>query len=501
MDLLELFASEKTAADSYEPVETENLKPLDPGERALAGLAFGSSIYAAALPWIGGEVLKFFAEKGSHPWGTVSVQGAKSIDDALGLAGVNDQVMPFFKNVGAGQNAKITAEDMANAISSHTDAGGSKARVLGALDVVSRKRAHNPLKRGLSVLEMLNIKNVVDSFIDKNKLADKGVTLNFRSGPISGVGPHYDIPQKKVFLPRVSKEIALHELGHAADYTGGAIGKIRGIAEPVLKSAVYAAIPIALAAGDHIKKHIPGTVDDKAIAYMQDHAPEIVAATIAATDLYPEAKASIAALRHIKDVEGAAAMRQAARKLIPAWSTYALAAIPAMIGLSLARKYMRETRDLNAKQEKTAEFIGSTINDIFSDLQENIHDVWHVAKQIGSGTVDSIQRPERFKRILQSAKAVGTSPTFIHGALVSAIPATLGALYIYGRPGGEVMRANISRDPNSHTPKRFIDVIGTREAEDWRSRNPLKFAGIVGAGAALSGGVLARLFSDLKEVL
>ena len=41
----------------------------------------------------------------------------------------------------------------------------------------------------------------------------------------------------------------------------------------------------AMIAGDRIKEMIPGTIDDRAIEFMQNHAPEIMGATLAATQL------------------------------------------------------------------------------------------------------------------------------------------------------------------------------------------------------------------------
>src|SRR5262249_53692301 len=53
--------------------------PLDPGERALAGLAAQSSIYAFALPWAAGRVLNRLGNRGSVRWGGVEpLQGVKA---------------------------------------------------------------------------------------------------------------------------------------------------------------------------------------------------------------------------------------------------------------------------------------------------------------------------------------------------------------------------------------------------------------------------------------
>src|SRR5579862_7631399 len=77
-DPLSFFVNDKIAT------ETEALAPkLDPGERALAGLAAQSSAHALALPWVGGYVLRQLAEEGSVPWGDVDpLMGIRSLGNA-----------------------------------------------------------------------------------------------------------------------------------------------------------------------------------------------------------------------------------------------------------------------------------------------------------------------------------------------------------------------------------------------------------------------------------
>src|SRR4029453_8289624 len=106
--------------------------------------------------------------------------------------------------------------------------------------------------------------------------------------------------------------------------------------EPVLQRAAMAALPIALIAGDEIARAIPGTIDDHAIRFMQAHAPTILGATLAATQLYPEAKASWLAIRPPHEVEGGGAAWRAAKKLLPQLGGYALLTIPPIVGMALA---------------------------------------------------------------------------------------------------------------------------------------------------------------------
>jgi hypothetical protein len=262
------------------------------------------------------------------------------------------------------------------------------------------------------------------------------------------------------------------------------------VADPILRTAALATVPIALIAGDEIAKAIPGTIDDRVIHFMQDHAPTIVGATLAATQLYPEAKASLLALRHIREMEGRGATASALKRLLPLFGSYVLHAIPPIVGMVLARKYMREAR---AENEKTA----SVVNAALGGLKDMALDLGHVAKQIGRGVVELAKDPHVGKRIATAAKEVGTSPDFVTGALRSAIPATAGALYLYGTEPGRVLRQQV------HDVGRNMKSVVTARPHDeqWRERHPVAFAGLVGIGAAMSGGVLHKMINDLKQVL
>ena len=44
-------------------------------------------------------------------------------------------------------------------------------------------------------------------------------------------------------------------------------------------------------------------------------------------------------------------------------------------------------------------------------------------------------------------------------------------------------------------------MLAGKKTESWREANPARFAGLVAAGAALSGGILSRLFHDIHRVL
>jgi hypothetical protein len=455
-DPLSFFALTKTALGGAGDVSARgDGGKLDPGERALAGIATQSSAYAVALPYAGGEVLRYFGNRGSLPWGHVEP-----------LKGVKSKGPP------------VTTP-------------GNAGRFMGLFDISGRAK-EAPDEAYLKVEHKLNeIGGVVDSFFQKHELGEKGVTLNFRSGPLTkAFGPHYDLDTRKVFLPRVSKELVLHELGHAADYTSSALGKLRAIGEPTLRRAALTVLPIALIAGDEIAQALPGTIDDRAIHFMQDHAPSIMAATLAATSLYPEAKASLLALKHIKDVEGGAAAAASFKKLLPLWGSYLIRAIPPVVGMALARKYMREARQEN---EKTASALGEALG----PLKDAALDLGHVARQIGHGVVQLAKDPDVGRRIARAAREVGTSPEFVTGALSSAIPATAGALYLYATEPGRVLRQQIHNVGRSTK-----EIFNTRPRDEaWRERHPAVFAGLVGLGAAMSAGVLHKMINDLQGVL
>lgn len=494
-DPLGMFLHEKVAA--AEPtfdLNTPNYvtkdpdpESLDPGERAMAGLlAVGGSIAAKVIPRVANWALRREGLKESIPWPNAAPMTGSSIADTI-------------------QRGELP-----------------RSKLMGLWDIGARRVApRNPaeaIARAETGQKLLEIRNVVDSFINEHKLTEKGVRLNFSKGPLGGVlGPRYHIPTKQVFLPRVGKEVALHELGHAADYTGSMIGKFRGIAEPILRRGVMTALPIAMIAGDRIKEFLPGTVDDKAIEFMQDHAPAIMGATLAATSLYPEAKASFLAINHIRKTEGPLAARAAMKKLIPAFGTYLLGAIPAVVGMALARKYLRSAReekqgiidDYQAQQEQEQDLqkISGVLRDIGSSLKSSfldvVGDLGHVGKQIGSQSWSMLQQPGLAKRVYHASKEVGASPEFVYGALSAAIPATVGSLYLYGTSSGKQIRERIHPEhrDNLLAGKRG-GVVGTKKIEEsWREQHPLRFAGLVAAGAALSGGILSKFLSDLQRVL
>lgn len=472
--------------ENYQIPQTLSKSSLDPGERGLAAVAAVSGATASSLiPFIARVAGSSALERSSVSW-----KGAPPFQDVESIAHAMDTSRP--------------------------QPAGTRGRLMGLFDVKGRPRnipttPEAYQKFGKKYLtKLVEIQPVVDSFIDKHKLTEKGVRLNIQHGPLSGRSAGFNLATKQVYLPQIGKEVALHELGHAADYTGR-FGKLRRFGEPVLKRGVMVALPIALAAGDRIKEMIPGTVDDKAISFMQDHAPEIMGATLAATTLFPEAKASILAVKHLKELEKAGKQpagtaMKAAKRLAPLWAPYLVGAIPAIVGMSLARKYMRSAREEKGELEQDVEEQIREVEknaSIVTDFASHAKDLGYITKQIGKGTSNLITSKGAVAKISRAAKETGQDPSFVMGALSSALPATMGALYMYGTPGGELVRRRL--DPRArdailgHTPKEVPGIAG--KDESWRKENPLRFAGMVAVGAALSGGIMMKFMHDLTKVL
>lgn len=475
MDPLALFPRAKVAEEKHIPGRPaiKNRQSTDAGERAIAGLAVMSSLAAKAVPRVADEALQYLGGLDDVPWPGAPVGDIKRLSDL----------------------AKPT--------------GGVKAKLLGLFPVSARPNRMIPDAQTIDAA--INTINdaipTVDSFIDKHKLPQKGVRLSLYKGPLSAI-PGYHHLEKRVHLPFLSKPTIMHELGHVVD-SSTPIGKVRYHAGPVLQSAVLSALPLAFIAGDEIKKMIPGTVDDKTINFMQNHAPAIAGATLAATELYPEFKASKIALQHIAKVEGLGAAKQAAKRLVPFFLSGLTSVIPAMVGMSLARKYMRQEgaaeKGITQKKKKILEELEkSGMLEPFMDMGRSWYDdIAHVGNEVASGAAKLINEPGRVRRVLNAAKNVGTSPQFISGALHAAVPATLGALYLYSTRSGKTLRARTPPEKRELYMSKLHPerMVANKVQESWRERNPLKFAGIVGLGAAVSSGVIARFLADIHKVL
>lgn len=448
--------------------EPEKANPeLDPGEQA--ALAYNSmakglalAVPFAALP------LVYKGMSGTTPWTGTALRGMQYVSDAPGnRPGPQGTESPFLKK---------------------TD----KHSVLGLFDLEAKPKVPSLIRQDMS--ELGAMADTVDSFVEKYHLPEKGVTMDFRYSPWAAVrGASYDPLSKVVTMPRASKEILLHELGHAADFTSraGAARVLRGTLPSLLLDGI---IPAAYFVGDEIKKAIPGSIDDKVIEFTQKHGPALAMLALATKTLYPEGKASYLAIKHIHDVEGVAAAKKAAAKLIPLFGTYALATLPVIAGFSLAKKYYYET---HTKQEKKA---GAGI-DFMRGASQSIVDIGSkfadVGTQMWRGLGELTRTPDPVHKLFEAGKSVVHSPQFKSGAVYSALPAAVAAYASYGHPGGKAQRAKVSarRDRMGKTESRSAGF------EAWREANPAKWAGLVGLGAGITGGLMTKLLHDVGQVV
>lgn len=449
----------------------------DTGEAALAGLSVSSMAAVKAGPRLLRLGIKKKIPSGGPLWPAHSPGEFSTIEQTL------KEMEPRWFEVPAG--SKMPPPKTKN--------------LLGLFPISERPVIRGKKNFQNAVAQMESMQPVVDSFIKKHDLAAKGVKIQFKGGvPAMLQGPHYHTFTKRVRLSRVDPASALHELGHAADYNKDIVGKARAILGPRLRGATMLSLPIAYIAGDEIKKALPGTVDDKTIEFMQQNAPSILGATLAATTLYPEAKASYLALQHVKETQGPKAARAMAKTLIPKWGSYALATIPAMIGISFAKKYYNEAKKRGEDLEKESGII-QAIPHMFRDVRASAR---HVGRQIAEGARELRDAPDRMQRIQRAAKEVGTDPAFIYGALSVGIPATMATAYMYGTKHGPIVKDRLE----AISPKTQRKMLSTgpianrlkdRVPDDWKTRNPGLYAGLVGTGAAMSAGIMTKLFYDL----
>lgn len=381
-----------------------------------------------------------------------------------------------------------------------------RARLFGEIPLEGRRltpaRAATPVFRARDKAARKSfdaMASVVDSFITDHKLEGK-IDIDFKRGPLNR-RPSFDPIRNRVSLPRMSKSTVLHELGHAADYNAKKFGRGRRVAGKIIKDTMLLSLPLAFIAGDEIARAIPGSVDDRVINFMQNNAPEIAAATLAATHLIPEFQASRIAYKHVLKKEGPAAAKAVGKKLMLAFGSHLTSIVPTVVGLALARKYMRESPE--DEGEKTAGARGR----ILDDLYQSMDDLSHVSKAVFSGSKKLLKDPKRFQRVGRAAKNIGTSPDFAVGAISAGIPVGLGALYIHGRESGRIIHERSPLKYKKKLPHERVrgaeagmKIMGMEGKEISRS-NPLLFAGAAALGAAIAGGITRKFIQDLRPLL
>ncbi len=332
--------------------------------------------------------------------------------------------------------------------------------------------------------------------LDKYKLPEKGVTLSFRSTPLTSIrGPRYLPSTKEIILPEIGKETILHEIGHAAHMTKPGAGAFN-LLRKILSTGANHAVPMALVAGDEMKKLFPGKVDDKVIDFVQQNAPAIIASTYAAAEVYPEVQATTRAVSHVYKTEGAAAAKSLFKKLLPPLMGSALPIIPAVVGMGLAKKWHRETKE---KREKLEEMISKeagvwgdikTISRMLGDHTSNL------VSQVGQQTAKLLKSPgdEAMKRLYESGKNVVGSREFASGAAIAGIPSALFAYASYNNP---YARTYIEKQRKLGKGSHKSEI----KYHQARQKDNLMAPAVIGITAALSGGFLKKLFSDIQRVL
>jgi hypothetical protein len=190
-----------------------------------------------------------------------------------------------------------------------------------------------------------------ESFLKEHKLREGGLKVNI--GNQGKLGDYYNPMKHSVNLGTRDAAVTLHEMGHAADFRGSLT---KTVARRIPQVAAALAVPTALAAGNVIKEKIPGTIDDKIISFIQDHPVALSVGGYGVATLYPEAKASYLALKHIAEQRGRDAMWTAAKKsLAPAYGTYLAGALPVAGGALVAKMLYDRKMKKKASTEKLPE--------------------------------------------------------------------------------------------------------------------------------------------------
>lgn len=315
--------------------------------------------------------------------------------------------------------------------------------------------------------ELAEIADLGESFIKEHKLRESGIKFN--AGNSGKLGDYYNPIKNTVNMNTSSRAVALHEMGHAADYRGS-LAKTVGRKIPV--ALALAAAPAALAYGDSVKERIPGTADDKVIDFLQKNPVTAVLAGYGLSTLYPEARASFSALKHIYKHRGRAEMMKDLKKSLgPAYMTYVAAAAPLAAG-TLFAKHVRSSQLLNKKKEEKKPL-----------------------KKVANSQVSRI-----------AAKRKAALKAFYAGALTAGIPAALTTYYRYGTEGGKVI-SDLSDELSQRDLRyRYGEHIGnalSKGNKKWRDRlekRPVVSSLAAGAGAGVLSGLLTAFVMDRMGV-
>ncbi len=460
--------------------ETE--KFVDPGEAAAAGMAVASSTLAKMLPPAFG-MLDLGPEK--REWrGTPSYDIARTSEFAEGFA--EDR----------------RSKKLLNLFDIRLPPRGDVTFTQHGLVEIPKAHEHE-----LDYLQ--SISKSIDGMLTKYKLPQKGVKMDIGGGSIQNVfGPRYNILDKKIQLPWMGKEYALHEIGHAAHFAERG-ARASATVRNLLNKSAFIGIPMAYVAGDEIKKMFPGKIDDKAVDFVQKHAPAIAAATWTAAQVYPEVQATARAVNYVRETEGNAAARQTLKKLLGPLMSYVIPVIPAVVGLSLAKKYYFDAKKKDKKKGlKKKAGVKSWLTEMLTPTWEEIvrpviSDISFNVGNISHQTLDLIDHPinEVSKKLWDAGIKTVKSPEFVSGAIHAGVPTAALTYVYYNTPHGKTYL------------KRYSDIHKRNSDEVGRAREEYEYAKIkakhdnvtlpviAGAAAAVSGGFLSKLFMDIGRVL
>lgn len=477
---------------------------IDPGEAAQAGIAFAyGPLSQVAIPMISDVAIRSFLKERPQYHG----------DPAFGLKRIKPRLKPeaeeAFKAISELQG--IPFDKKKSAILQNLTEGASEIKELKSGDL-----AHLPKKKSIlgglynvypkvtqldpympafgdeSIETLSKIQKSVDSMLDKYKLPKKGVTLNLRQGPLTGIiGPNYNWASKEINLPMIGKEIALHEIGHAAHLTKPG-AKSFDLLRKIIHRGANLAVPMAYIAGNEIREMFPGKIDDKAIKFVQDHAPAILASTYAASTIYPEIQATTRAVSHVYKTEGAAEARKVFKRLIPPLLSYMLPVIPGIIGISLAKKWHKDAEGKKKELEKKA----GIYNEMSNFVKELSQYTANITRQIGPQTADILELPgkEFVQKMYHSGKNVIKSPEFAAGAATAGIPAAIMTYADYVSPHGKIYTEKIRKLGKGSLESEI-------EYKKAKAKENITVPAIVGITAAISGGFLNKLWSDVLKVM
>jgi len=463
---------------------------IDPGEAVAASLAAASGPVAKASVPLVNSLIKILGPK-RVKWTGTPLYGMTGIGDSHDMEALKKGMN--FTQQELQQIAKMPAEQrIPYAISQYKT---PTKKLLGLFNIglkvpVGFTADPHQLEALGKGYESIN------SMIEKNKLIEKGVRMELTPGPVSKfLGPSYNTATKTVRLPWVNEEFALHELGHASHMTQPGAMAANSFRK-LLKRTAIMSIPMAYLAGNEIQKMLPGTIDDKIINFVQSNAPSIMAATWAGAEVYPEVQATTRAVNHIYKTKGKAAAIKTLKALLPALSSYLIPIIPAMVGISMAKKYFFDAKKDELKKE------GGIADQLWAHVSPLGEQLSHIGGQVAAQTSELMSKPvgEVASTLWKATNHVVKSPSFATGAVMSAIPVTAFTYIHHNTPHGKILREKRTEYRRKHgilsQPEVDLEKIYNASKDD-----SVTFPAIAGITAAMSGGILTKMFSDLLGVL